>query len=384
VKRGLGVAVALLLGAGLARPAAADREADLRRLRETILESRERVATYGSEERGLLDALDALDRSISGLTQEVSRAAHRAQQARDLLAEIEIEAAEISARLEAVRRAMSVRAAALYRAGELGTVRTLFSAETLREFLSRVYALRLLLAHDGQLLARHRSESEALVRAESRAREASLRNDEAAARLRERSAQLGAERAAKQRLAARVHGDRARERAALVELETAARALEEMLAGMGRSPRQSPAAAPESAFASLRGTLEPPVAASIVSPFGRVVDREFQTETYRKGVEFAAPLGAPVRAVARGRVGFAGWFRGYGRLVILDHGDQYYTVSGHLDAIDVAVGQAVAAGQVIGSVGETGSLAGPRLYFEIRRGGQPVDPRRWLAAREAR
>jgi septal ring factor EnvC (AmiA/AmiB activator) len=383
MSRRLVVAIAVALTALLPRPVAADREADLKRLRQVIADSRDRVAAYGSQERGLLDALDALDRSIAILTREVTHAAHRAQKARNLLREIESEAAVIFGRLEQTRRAMSARAAALYRAGELGTVRMLFSADNLRDFLSRVYALRLLLAHDAELITRHRSESEALSLAESRALEASLRNEEAAAGLRERSGQLATERATKRHLVEQVHEDRARERAALVEFETAARALEEMVAGLGGSPQRALAAVPGPAFASLRGALTPPVAASIVGEFGRVVDSEFQTETYRKGVHFEARLGTPVRAVAPGRVGFAGWFRGYGRLVILDHGDQYFTISGHLDAVRVEVGQAVDAGQVIGTVGETGSLAGPLLYFEIRRGGQPLDPRRWLASRQA-
>jgi septal ring factor EnvC (AmiA/AmiB activator) len=383
VSRRLVVAITVALTALLPRPAGADREADLKRLREIIADSRDRVAAYGNEERGLLDALEALDRSIALLTREVTHAAQRARKARKLLHEIEAETAVIAGRLEQTRRAMSARAAALYRAGELGTVRMLFSADSLRNFLSRIYALRLLLAHDVDLITRHRSESEALSLAESRARDASLRNEEAVAGLRERSGQLATEQAAKQRLVERVHEDRARERAALVEFETAARALEEMLAGLGGSPQRSRAAVQGLGFASLRGALAPPVAASIVGEFGRVVDREFQTETYRKGVHFEARLGTPVRAVARGRVSFAGWFRGYGRLVILDHGDEYFTISGHLDAVQVEVGQAVDAGQVIGTVGETGSLAGPLLYFEIRQGGQPLDPRRWLASRQA-
>jgi septal ring factor EnvC (AmiA/AmiB activator) len=77
-------------------------------------------------------------------------------------------------------------------------------------------------------------------------------------------------------------------------------------------------------------------------------------------------------------VRFAGWFRGYGKIVILDHGSAWYTVSGHLDEIDVAVGDAVARGAPIGRVGDTGSLAGPQLYFEIRRGGEALDPADWL------
>jgi len=80
-------------------------------------------------------------------------------------------------------------------------------------------------------------------------------------------------------------------------------------------------------------------------------------------------------------VRFADWFRGYGKLVILDHGDDYFSVSGHLAEILVGVGDRVSEGQPIGSVGETGSLSGPSLYFEIRRGAEPLDPAEWLNLR---
>jgi septal ring factor EnvC (AmiA/AmiB activator) len=109
------------------------------------------------------------------------------------------------------------------------------------------------------------------------------------------------------------------------------------------------------------------------------VDGESQTATFRKGVEYEAPLGAPVRAVAPGGVRFAGRFRGYGKTVILDHGGGYFSVASHLSETRVAVGDVVAAGEEIGRVGDTGSLNGPELYFELRRGGEALDPREWLA-----
>ena len=125
-------------------------------------------------------------------------------------------------------------------------------------------------------------------------------------------------------------------------------------------------------------SLAPPVQGELIQGFGRQVDAEFKTETFQSGWVYAAKSGTPVEAVAPGAVRFAGWFRGYGRLVILDHGDGYFTVSGHLDELDVAVGDAVRARERIGTVGETGSLAGPRLSFEVRRRGQALDPGGWL------
>ena len=87
--------------------------------------------------------------------------------------------------------------------------------------------------------------------------------------------------------------------------------------------------------------------------------------------------------MAAGQVRYAGWFRGYGKLVILDHGEEYFTVSGHLAEIEVEAGDEVSGGQEVGTVGETGSLSGPRLYFEIRRGSEPLDPREWLRSSRA-
>jgi len=377
VRTGLlgGVLLAALL---LAAPAAADRREDLEALRDAIAESRKRVADYESEERGLLEVLESLDRAASLLARELATARREAAEAGDELARIERDAAALERQLAATERAMSRRAVALYRAGDLGTVRMLFSSEGLPEFLSRVSSLRVLLEHDADLLARHQSESAALEQARVRVGESAERLAEAESELGARQEELSTERARRRRVANRLHSDRARERAALVELEKAAQALEETLARLGadsRSPDRGVAGPP---FLSLRRRLEPPVNGGVVRGFGREVDAEFLTQTFHSGVVFDAPRGTPVAAVAAGTVRFSGWFRGYGRLVILDHGDGYFTVSGHLDHAGVEVGDAVAARQAIGTVGETGSLAGPRLYFEIRQGAQAQDPGDWL------
>jgi septal ring factor EnvC (AmiA/AmiB activator) len=287
----------------------------------------------------------------------------------------------IRERRKVLERAMSGRAVALYKAGSAGPVRLLFAADGLRDLLSRLNTLKLLLGHDIDLLERHRVESAALFEAEARAREALKGRNEALARLRERSDQLKGEREAKRKVVARLYQDRTRERAALVELEVAARALEETLTSLRQAPtrRFEPQGPP---FASLRERLAPPVDAPIATSFGRVVDAEFKTETFQSGVEFEAPLGLAVEAVAAGQVRFAGWFRGYGKLVILDHGDEYFTISGHLADIQVEVGDEVDSRGVIGTVGETGSLSGPRLYFEVRHGREPQDPTKWLRLRD--
>jgi septal ring factor EnvC (AmiA/AmiB activator) len=112
--------------------------------------------------------------------------------------------------------------------------------------------------------------------------------------------------------------------------------------------------------------------------FGRVTDPRFKTVTLQNGVDIAAPAGAPVRAVAAGRVVHAGWFKGYGNLIIVDHGEGFHSLVAHLASMQTAMGEEVAAGAVLGTVGDSGSLKGPYLYFEVRERGRPVDPRVWL------
>lgn len=355
-----------------------DRAAELESLRDAISASRERVATYEREQRGVLETIDALDRSVDALRRERAAVRRRADEARERLKTVEGEAREVRTRLAATQQAMSRRAVALYKAGELGPVHLLFSADGAADLLTRWSTLRRLLDHDAALIDRHRSASEQLVDVEVRARAALEGRDAALAELSERSGQLTSERHIKRQIVSRLHLDRSRARAVLVELETASRALEETLSTWQGELEAAPQGTGPS-FGSLRASLRAPVRAPIVESFGEVVDAEFHTKTFHKGVEFDAARGTEVRAVARGQVRFAGWFRGYGRLVIVDHGDQYFTVLGHLEEIRVAVGESVEAGAVVATVGDSGSLSGPRLYFEIRRGSQPLDPVAWLA-----
>ncbi|HWP34358.1 MAG TPA: peptidoglycan DD-metalloendopeptidase family protein, partial [Thermodesulfobacteriota bacterium] len=137
-------------------------------------------------------------------------------------------------------------------------------------------------------------------------------------------------------------------------------------------------------FAAARGRLVAPVAGEIVTPFGPREHPRFRTVTVSNGIEIRAPAGAEIRAVYAGRVVYAGWLRGYGKILVLDHGDQYYTLYAHAAELYKAVGEPVQAGEVIATVGDTGALEGPVLYFEIRQGSRPLDPADWLARSEAR
>ena len=104
----------------------------------------------------------------------------------------------------------------------------------------------------------------------------------------------------------------------------------------------------------------------------------FSTEVPHPGIDIAASPGQDVRAVFDGRVIFSDWFKGYGQMVVIDHGDSYLSIYGHVDERLVLNGQDVTRGDVIARSGQGGSFDEPGLYFEIRHDGKAEDPARWL------
>jgi septal ring factor EnvC (AmiA/AmiB activator) len=131
------------------------------------------------------------------------------------------------------------------------------------------------------------------------------------------------------------------------------------------------------AFGRSRGALSWPVAGHVTAKFG---DNRASGVKW-EGVVIATERDAPVKAVAAGRVVYADWLPGLGLLAIVDHGEGYLSLYGHNDRLLKAVGEPVEAGEPIAAAGDTGGRAAPELYFEIRRGGRPVDPAPWFRTR---
>lgn len=159
------------------------------------------------------------------------------------------------------------------------------------------------------------------------------------------------------------------------QLEKVVKALEHVLADIPMDKQL------DRPFASLRGKLPWPVSGRIVVRYGS--DRGVGGMKWH-GVMISAPAGTEVHAISHGRVAFAGWLRGYGLLLIIDHGHGYMSLYGHNQSMYKDVGEWVQAGEVIASVGDSGGQRESGLYFELRRQGNPVNPSRWCRAGGAR
>src|SRR5450631_82567 len=134
----------------------------------------------------------------------------------------------------------------------------------------------------------------------------------------------------------------------------------------------------QDAFARLRGKLVWPVSGRVLSHFGETRAGGIKWD----GLRIASERGAPVRAVSDGRVSYADWLAGLGLLAIVDHGSGYLSLYGHNERLFKAAGDRVTAGDAIAAAGDSGGQANPELYFEIRKGGKPIDPRPWFSTPE--
>lgn len=137
-------------------------------------------------------------------------------------------------------------------------------------------------------------------------------------------------------------------------------------------------------FRSLKGRLPWPVKGKVIVPYGKYKDPKFNITVFKNGIELKVKEGYRPKAVAGGQVVFANWFKGYGRLLIINHGSGYHSLYGNLTEIFHETGDIIKQGTSIGKTGKSEILNVPSLYFEIRYKGKPVDPMKWLKRKRGR
>ncbi len=188
---------------------------------------------------------------------------------------------------------------------------------------------------------------------------------------------LRSNKAKKRQLLASVRKERYLYKRMLSELKASARRLRKII------EESEKARYALKGFSKMKRRLPWPVNGSLALPYGSYKDPRFKTPVFRNGIHIRAKEGAIVKAVYPGKVVFADWFRGYGKVVIVTHGEGYYTVYANLSEIFLSKGDIIKGGEEIGRVGESGTLSAPALYFEVRYKGKPLNPLHWLKKRRS-
>ncbi len=391
-------------------------QSEQRQLRERLAQLKKRLAASEASHSEATDALADSEASISGATRRLRELAEARRQ-------IERQIAALQERSRGVAERQSREERQL--------------AEVLKQqfVLTRIHPLQRLIAGDNphrlgrdlvylQIIARDQSQSIddlherreelAQLEVESRARQNELAT--IAAEERQSRAQLLRQQAARKQTMVKLARQISGQRQSIATLERDEQRLGSLVEQIGRllaeqarkqandARRRAPAqsAVPPStrekdpaavagkdierpagtALARLRGKLVLPVKGTVTAQFGsaRQTEAGVNAPTW-KGVFIRAATGADVHSVAAGRVVFADWLRGFGNLLILDHGDGFLSVYGNNETLLASAGEKADAGEVIATVGNTGGNADSGIYFEMRFQGRPIDPLRWAQAR---
>ena len=347
-----------------------------------IKKGKAKIQKFSHRETDILIRLNQVDQALNRSRKRIAGLSREIEVLQKKITETTAASEKLANQIRANETYVAKRLVALYKLNWLGKFHVLASAQSLQQLLKRKTALERILAYDEMVIRELMDNRLGLEtvrsRLETHRNEKRRRADEYQKQIK----QIAAERTQRAKLLAHVRKKKSAQLAAIESLKLAALDLDEKIKNLGI---ESAAVTSEEytatePFQAYKGLLKMPVKGKIVSLFGKFKNTSYQVLNFRSGIEIQTERGEPIAAVFSGKILYADWFKGYGNMIIIDHGENYYTVYAHIEEAFKSTGDAVEAGEVIATVGDSGSITGPKLYFEVRHHGKPLDPMQWLEA----
>ncbi len=330
------------------------------------------AADLTQKETSLLEELDKWERWLEKADAEARQARKRAEELRNESEKAEKKYSASLKRMEHQKKLVATRLRAAYMMGRVAEAEFLFASEGVADFSLRNHYLDCLMKQDEKTFHAYFDSVGETREAREKSIEAKRQAEEIAQKLEEKLAVMRQGVATRKAMLKEIRGSSKLRKRFEKEKKQASQDL-------ARKIRKMPKQKGNLSFSESKGELPCPVKGRIVANFGN--EETDIGNVYHRGIKIQAPEGRPVRAISKGVVRFAGRFKGYGNLIILDHGAGYHTLFANLQSIAQPQGVEVEAGDVLGYVGSTGSLDAPGLYFEIRKKGRPQDPEEWAQCR---
>ncbi|BAY31161.1 peptidase M23B [Nostoc carneum NIES-2107] len=343
--------------------------------RQDVVQERDRLTNL---QEAAKNRLNGLQQNLQTTDSHIQDTELRLNQANQRLQELEtdLDVAEIS--YEERQAATVARLRFLQRSPASQGWGILLQSENISDFISRRHQLKLVYQADRQILAKLNQQAK-LINQQKTAVE-QQKNEIALIRLQllAQKADYQAQAQSQSELIERLNSDRLALEAAQNQLEQDSKNIEILIQQKIAEAQAKTNSNSKSVIIRGTGMFAYPSDAPTSSPFGWRIHPILGYRRFHAGLDFAASYGSTIRAADSGTVIFAGWYGGYGKAVIIDHGNGITTLYGHTSELFVSEGQGVQRGQAIAVVGSTGLSTGPHLHFEVRRNGIPVDPASYL------
>jgi septal ring factor EnvC (AmiA/AmiB activator) len=354
----------------------AEKQKELNALKSQITNVRSEIKQLEKQKVGTLAHIEKIDEGMALTIKYIDEITSQESRERTTVQELNKDIAKLEGKMKHRKDDLRERLVRLYKWTPFYKLEVLFSSKSLPQILSSSYYLQILAKDDQKAFFEFKSDWERYL-TDKRLREDLIVTLEERKEEKEKELKaLNDERQKKKTILDNVAKEESSKKKLEKELKSAQRKLEELIVQIEKQRAKVKTTA--NVLEKQRGTLPWPCRGTVVTQFGNIIHPKYNTKTKNNGIDISASYGDNVSAVAPGKIVYADRFMGYGNMVLVDHLDGYYSLYGHLAEILVEVGQNITEGRIIGRIGESGSLSGPMLHFELRKDGKPVDPMAYL------
>jgi septal ring factor EnvC (AmiA/AmiB activator) len=352
-------------------------QTEYQKVQEKMSEQQKKLAETRRRETSVLSDIDSVNARIAKAETDLRKYRRSLKRTEDDVAALNTEMAATRGRLATEKDWLKRKLRMMNRLGYSGDVLTLLlSAENVPQMMRIWKYLERSAAYERTVMTNYENDLKRLDGESRRLRSLQEVLRQNAEKVKTQADALTADRNSKEMILSSVRSEKAAHEKMIKELREASRRLREIIRESSRKDTYT-----GTGFSKLRGRLPWPVMGTIAIPYGSQRDPQFNTPVFRNGIQIRTDSDTDARAVFPGKVIFAEWFKGFGQLVIVNHGGGYHSLYGNLSEIFSHVGDIIKQNQVIGKVGTSGMLNAPGLYFEIRYRGKPLDPTQWLKHR---
>ena len=360
----------------------AQEEARMRVLEKQISEHQKRARQMGEKEKGVLTQLNSLDQKKKVTEQRIRVLELKLEKVKNTIAGLRAEVRLTEQELGEMMYVFENRLVDIYKYGGVAEFNLLLSSTTAHEAMETSYLLNRIALQDQAMISEMLQKKDRLIKAAAQMEQQEKELSENTSRLNGERKTFRNEISKSNVFLGKVRQERSLHEQAVKELLQSQKEIQQTVTALMRKKRdeesRNKGRSAQYTYLPSGGQLSWPVQGQITSTFGQRVHPVFKTKMMHTGMDIRAPRETPVRAAGPGEVLFAGWLRGYGQVIIIDHGNNLSSVYAHLSSMSVREGSAVKKGQTIGAVGSTGTATGAHLHFEVRVGGDARDPMRYL------
>ncbi len=346
-------------------------------IKKKIQQKKEKIISFSKEEKIIIEGLNEIDSTLNQAKIKVSHISKNLKTIDKKIKNIIREKEKIIEEYDQKRLYSGTRLNALYRMKMLGKFEVVSAPESIFDFIIQQRALSKIIESDivilnEQILTMHRYE-----RLEKELKQNKKDKLELERELNLQILITEKKSKRKNEILKKIRTEKKLELAAIKSLEKAAIKLDQQIKQMSKLKKKK-MNINSKLFSDYHGRLPMPVKGKIISSFGAGKSSDNKTFTFQNGIDIRPEKNGRVKAVFYGKVIFAKWFQGYGNLMIIDHGNSYYSLYAHNKELLKTIGDIVEKEEIIAIAGDTGSIKGLCLHFEIRHHGKPVNPMKWL------